>query len=170
MSTQTAPPSVAALYTNHHGWLQGWLRRKTGCSHQAADLAHDTFLRLLLAARLPEPGTSRAYLTQIAKGLLIDRHRRHLLEQAYLQALAQLPEAHAPSPETSALVIETLVSIDAALASLPAAVRETFLLSRFDGLTYAEIAHQLGIAQATVRKYMLKAALACYAALGETAA
>lgn len=161
------PQPIAELYRDHHGWLQGWLRRKTGCSHQAADLAHDTFLRLLVAARLPEPGVSRAYLTQIAKGLLVDRHRRYLLEQAYLDALARLPEAHAPSPETRALVIETLVSIDAALSGLPRPVRETFLLSRFDGLTYAQIAKQLGIAPATVRKYMLKATLACYAALGE---
>lgn len=165
MSTPPVPQSVAVLYSEHHGWLQGWLRKKLACSHQAADLAQDTFLRLLASGRLPAPERSRAYLTQIAKGLIIDQHRRRQLEQAYLDALAQLPEAHAPSPETRALVIETLIGIDAALCRLPPLVRETFLLSQFDGLTYAQIAGQLGIAQATVRKYMLKATLACYAAL-----
>ncbi len=165
MSTPTATPSIAALYSEHHGWLQGWLRRKLNCSHQAADLAQDTFLRLLVSGRLPEPAFSRAYLTQIAKGLMVDQFRRRQLEQAWLEALAQLPEAHAPSPESRALVIETLVTIDAALQRLPSLVRETFLLSQFDGLTYRSIAERLGIAQATVRKYMLKATLACYAAL-----
>ncbi len=40
------PPFTAkspTLYTDHHGWLQGWLRKKLGDVHQAADLAHDTF-------------------------------------------------------------------------------------------------------------------------------
>jgi len=45
-------------------------------------------------------------------------------------------------------------------------VRETFLLSQFDGLTYSAIAAQLGIAVATVRKHMLKAVTACFAVLG----
>jgi RNA polymerase sigma-70 factor (ECF subfamily) len=38
---------VAALYTDHHGWLQGWLRRKVGNAFDAADLTQDTFVRIL---------------------------------------------------------------------------------------------------------------------------
>lgn len=167
MNNPDISQSVAVLYSDHHGWLQGWLRRKLNCSHQAADLAQDTFLRLLVSQRLPAPEFSRAYLTQIAKGLMVDQFRRRQLEQAYLEALAQLPEAHAPSPETRALVVETLLQIDTALQRLPALVRETFLLSQFDGLTYSSIAERLGIAQGTVRKHMLKATLACYAVLEE---
>ncbi|THF66157.1 sigma-70 family RNA polymerase sigma factor [Pseudothauera nasutitermitis] len=169
----TAPTprhTLHTLYSEHHSWLQGWLRKKLSCSQQAADLAQDTFLRLLISGRLPEPERSRAYLTQIAKGLLVDQYRRRQLEQAYLEALARVPECHAPSPETRALVIETLVCIDAHLGRLPQIVRETFLLSQFDGLKYSEIAERLGIATATVRKYMLKASLACYAALEESPA
>lgn len=51
------------------------------------------------------------------------------------------------------------------LDRLAPAVRETFLLSQFDGLTYRAIAARLGISVATVRKYMLKALLACSEAL-----
>lgn len=170
MSLALAPAdSVDALYRNHHGWLHGWLRRKLGCSHQAADLAHDTYVRLIASGRLPTAEQSRAYLTQIAKGLVIDLHRRRQLEAAYVDALAQLPEPLAPSPEARALVIETLVRIDAHLSRLPRPVRETFLLSQFDGLTYSEIAARLAISVATVRKYMLKAIQACYAALDDGA-
>ncbi|WP_416390945.1 sigma factor [Alloalcanivorax xenomutans] len=38
---------VAVLYSDHHGWLLGWLRKKLGCSQHAADMAHDTFVRVL---------------------------------------------------------------------------------------------------------------------------
>jgi len=39
-------PRSHALYTDHQGWLQAWLRKKLGNAHQAADLAHDTFVCL----------------------------------------------------------------------------------------------------------------------------
>ncbi|MDU5679729.1 sigma factor, partial [Pseudomonas aeruginosa] len=35
--------AVSHLYQDHHGWLQGWLRRRLGCAENAADLAQDTF-------------------------------------------------------------------------------------------------------------------------------
>jgi RNA polymerase sigma-70 factor (ECF subfamily) len=55
------------------------------------------------------------------------------------------------------------------LDSLAPRVRETFLLSQFDGLTYSEIATRLGISVAAVRKYMFRAMEACFAALADDA-
>ena len=43
-----------ALYRDHHGWLYGWLRRRLGNAADAADLAQDAFLRLLIRPR-PAP-------------------------------------------------------------------------------------------------------------------
>lgn len=160
-----SPDAIHTLYRHHHGWLYGWLRRRLGCSDNAADLAHDTYVRVLVSGRTPPPTQSRAHLMQIAKGLVIDQHRRRVIEQAWLDTLAHLPPAMAPSSEDRAVVLETLTRIDAALDRLPAKVRETFVLSQFDGLTYSAIAAQLGIAVATVRKHMLKALVACFDAL-----
>ena len=101
---------------------------------------------------------------------MIDLHRRRVLEAAYLEALAHLPETLAPSPEERALALEALLLLDAALGGLPAKVRETFMLSQLDGLTYSAIAAQLDISVGAVRKYMLRAALACHAALSPEAA
>ncbi|WP_277422996.1 sigma factor, partial [Pseudomonas viridiflava] len=39
---------LTALYHDHHRWLNGWLRQRTDCPHNAADLAQDTFVRVLL--------------------------------------------------------------------------------------------------------------------------
>lgn len=154
---------VHSLYTDHHRWLYSWLRRRMGCSHNAADLAQDTYLRLLTSGRFPAQDQARPHLLQIAKGLVIDRHRRQLIERAYLDALCSQADGFAPSPEETALAIEALLCIDAALAKLKPKARETFLLSRFEGLTYSAIASRLGIAVATVRKYMLTAMQACMA-------
>jgi len=37
------------LYRDHHGWLQGGLRKRLGDREHAADVAQDTFLRLQIA-------------------------------------------------------------------------------------------------------------------------
>lgn len=150
------------LYVDHQGWLNGWLRRQLGCSQKAADLAQDTFVRLLTkdqdVATIREP---RAYLHTIARGLLINHWRRKQLEQAYLEGLALQPQAVMPSPESQALVIETLMQVDAMLSRLPSKVRRAFLLSQLHGMTYAAIAAQLQVSERMVKKYMAQAMLHC---------
>ena len=153
---------VKTLYTEHHSWLQGWLGRRLGNACDAADLAHDTFLRLLSRqGNSYFGGEPRALLTHIAKGLVIDRWRRQDVERAYLQAIAHLPEPEVPSAETRWMILETLYRIDAMLRELPARVRHVFLLSQLDGLTYAQIAEQLQVSLVTIKRDMRTAFLAC---------
>jgi len=156
------------LYIDHHGWLLGWLRRRLGCRETAADLAHDTFLRLL-AKRRPVAGLRepRAYLATVARATVANHRRRQELEQAYLETLASRPEPVAISPEERRMVMETLETIDRLLDGLPARVREIFLLSQLDGLTYPRIAERLGLTVNVVQKAMLKAVRHCYGALYE---
>ncbi len=167
--TAAASQTLDALYSDHHGWLQNWLRRKTGCSEQAADLAQDTFLRLL-GPRRAEQGDlhqPRAYLATIARGLLINHWQRRELERAWLETLAALPEELAPSPEEHHLAWEALPRIAQLLDGLPPRVSEIFLLSQFDGLRYSQIAEALGVTVNVVQKAMLKATRPCYAVLHE---
>lgn len=158
----TASDAVAALYADHHGWLQGWLRRKLGCQHQAADLAQDTFLSLLnRPCAADEP---RAYLLTIARRLMFESWRRRDLERAWLDELARLPEASAPSEEEKAIVLETLLAIDKLLDGLSAKARSAFLMRQIDGMTYAQIAAELGVSEPRVQQYMTQALTRCYLA------
>ena len=156
--------SVGQLYQQHHSWLQGWLHRRLRHSADAEDLAHDTFLRVLhtpqKAIELRQP---MAFLATIANGLLINRWRRQAIEQAYLQALAARPEAVEPSPEERHLTIETLLELDSLLLGLSVAVRQLFLMSQLDGMTYPQIAAQLGLTLPQVQRAMTKAFSVCYA-------
>jgi RNA polymerase sigma-70 factor (ECF subfamily) len=159
---------VHTLYSDHHGWLQGWLRKKLGNTCDAADLAQDTFVRILTAPdhspekqaewQLSEP---RAYLTLIAKRLMANLFRRRSLEQSYLEALGALPEAHAPSLEQQAIILETLQEIDAMLDGLAPKVRAAFLMAQLEGLGYAEIAERLGVSERSVKRYMAEALARC---------
>ncbi|MBK4990795.1 sigma-70 family RNA polymerase sigma factor [Pseudomonas sp. S60] len=157
--------TVEGLYNAHHSWLTAWLRRRLGCPHSAADLAQDTYVRLLQAREAPQLAEPRAFLTTVAKRVLCNHYRRQELERAYLQALAQVPEAVAPSEEHKAIIFDTLLELDRLLDGLAPLVRQAFLLAQVDGLGQGEIARKLGISLATVKRYLSKAAMRCYFAL-----
>ena len=163
-SPLSAGQPVAALYADHHSWLHGWLRRKLGCTHQAADLAQDTFVRLLSKSaplaqdELREP---RAYLTTVAKALVSNHWRRQQLEEAWAETLAALPEPQVPAPEVRLMLLETLLEIDRLLQTLKPKVREAFLLSQLDGMTYRQIGERLGVGERMVKKYMVEAMFCC---------
>ncbi len=166
MSGIPAVDVVHNLYASHHGWLRNWLRKRLGNTFDAADLAQDTFTRIIEARRKPgaqeltllEP---RAYLTTVARHVLCNHHRRQSLERAWLEALAQLPEPTAPSVEQRLIILETLHQIDAMLDGLPAKARSAFLMAQLDGMTYQQIADTMRITDRTVRRYMAQAFEQC---------
>lgn len=153
------------LYSDHHSWLLGWLRGKLGNTFDAADMAQDTFARIFAARDLGAVREPRAYLTTVARGLVINWYQRQALERAYLEALAVLPDALMPSPEQRYLVLETLHQIDTLLDALPPKVRRAFLLSQLEGLKYEDIARQLEVSLITVKRYMKQAFLVCLASM-----
>ncbi|MBK8320421.1 MAG: sigma-70 family RNA polymerase sigma factor [Betaproteobacteria bacterium] len=165
MDIATHSENVGHLYQHHHGWLVGLLRRKLGNLENAHDIAQDTFIRILGAGELVELREPRAYLTTIATRLTAQHFRRLALERAYLDAIANLPEATTPSPETRLLVVEALSEVSRVLDGLHPRVREIFLLSQFDGLTYATIAKAQGVSVSFVQKSMSKAFMHCYQAV-----
>jgi RNA polymerase sigma factor (sigma-70 family) len=146
------------LYRDHRGWLEGWLRRRMSNGHDAADLSQDTFVRLLASSQsiadLQEP---RAYLATVGKRLLTNFYKRRSLEQAYLNALALLPQECVPSPEQRWMLLETLQALDELLDGLPRPVRRAFLWSQLEGLTYQDIAERLSVSERTIKRYMAQA-------------
>lgn len=155
-----------SFYQDHHPWLQSLLRKQLSNRDDAADLAQDTFVRLLRAP-LPqeEIRDPRRYLATIAKGLVTDLFRRRSLERCYLEYLATLPLALAPSAEEQLTVQQALLAVDRMLQGLPPKVREAFILAQYEELSYPEIAQRLGISLRTVSNYLTRAMEHCCLAL-----
>ncbi len=169
MATDKIVPQSDAhvLYRNHHGWLLGWLRKKLRCPHDAADMAHDAFLRVLGGSDIALLKEPRAYLLVVANRLLINRYKRHVVETEALQQIAVLMEdAEDKGPEDLTAVRQLLARILGMLAEeLPEQVRKAFLLARVDGLSYAEIALKLKVSESSVKQYLAKALAHCHARL-----
>jgi RNA polymerase sigma-70 factor (ECF subfamily) len=157
----TLRSAVDVLYSDHHSWLQGWLRKRLGNAFDAADLTQDTFVRVIKAGTALDIREPRPYLSMIAKGLLIDLFRRRSLEQSYLEALACMPQEQHPSLEEQAILLQALMEIDRLLMGLGPGVRQAFILSQFNGLTYPQIAERLGVSVRTVNNHMAKAMEHC---------
>ncbi len=161
VSDGAAHRGLETLYREHNGWLHGWLRQRLSNYADAADLAQDTFIRVMLARSANTLNEPRHYLATIARGLVIDLYRRRSLENAYLEALALQPEHHAPSAEVRAAIIDTLMAIDRMLDGLGPRTRAIFLAVQLDGLSYEKAAERLGVSVSTVRKHLARALMHC---------
>lgn len=155
---------VGGLFRSHYAWLCSRLRRHLDSSASAEDIAADTFVQLLASPGVVPIREPRALLTTIAQRLLYQFWRRRGLERTHSIGLLDDVELHEPSPEKRAQMIEALQAIDLRLDSLPTKVKATFLLSQINGLTYPQIAAELGICQRSVSDYMAKAFTRCLSA------
>ena len=97
--------------------------------------------------------TFRAYLLRSTRNRALNhvRHQRIVAREA---AIAAIDAPNAPSAEDEVLGTELEQAVRAAIDGLPKKCREVFLLSRDQGLKYAEIAVALEISVKTVEKRM----------------
>ena len=153
---------LSHVYQTHQTTLLSWFKHKLQHHHQSEDLSQEVFYRALKSnycfTSIKEP---QAWLMGIAKHVIIDHWRRQHLERLYLEALAYLPEEFYPSAEHEVCIRETLYQVHLMLEKLPQRTAQVFLLSQLDGLTYYTIAEKLGISEATVKRDMKLAFLAC---------
>ncbi|CAM4050194.1 Putative RNA polymerase sigma factor FecI [Pseudomonas reidholzensis] len=149
------------LYHTHNGWLKTWLRTRLGNASDAADLAQDTFLRILTSRDVAAIREPRTYLSAIARALMIDRFRRRAVEQAYLDTLALRPEPLDISPETRLLILETLTAVDAMLDEMGGRTRAIFLAVQLEGLSYVAAAARHEVSVTTIKKHMIRAMTHC---------
>ena len=153
------------LYSDHHNWLYAWLCKKLRCQYHAQDVAQNTFLRLFSFTNLANINEPRGFLTTTATRLIIDESRRKKVEQRYLQTYSYYhgsEEAVALSAEHIALVSEKLAAIIQMLEGLPIKCQRAFIMSKFDGMRYADIAKALAVSTSMVQQYITKAMVAYY--------
>ncbi len=150
--------TLETLFRSQSEELLRFLTRRLGDADRAADVAQDTWARLL-RARLPtRMDNPRAFIFRTASNLLIDSHRRDSLERAYSrQQSEQNEEAASPSAERVASARERLAGAQAALAELPETTRQAFVMHRQRNLSYPEIATALGVSVSMVEKHVMDA-------------
>ena len=149
------PADVAGLYRTYASWVVAFLARRFG-REIAEDLAQETFLRL--AQHPLEWRSPKALLARIALNVAQDHLKRESRQKRpRLVGTDDVPEGVSLPDQHETLLHREVV------AKLPRNLRDVYVLSRFGGMTYAEIAIHLGISVKAVEKRMTQALRLCMA-------
>ena len=140
----------------------------------AADLAQESYARVLAVQQSGETITEpRALLYRTARNLVIDQHRRNEVRGTYAAVDADAGDGNSATdltagpeafePEVAAMSSQTVDALLTAIGALPLRCREAFLLHKFDGLSQAEVARQMGISITMVERHIKLGMQACRA-------
>lgn len=145
------------LYRRHASWLGGMLRRRfgQGLDADADDVVQETYARLAPHA-VRDIRRPRALLMRVASNLAKDILRRREVRGRHAKAVRDEPEGGV----TGEAALELLAAKEVIL-SIPEAYRDVFVLSRFHGLTYEEIATRCGLSVKSVEWRLSKAIAHC---------
>jgi RNA polymerase sigma-70 factor (ECF subfamily) len=150
--------AFAALYARHNGPLYRYLLRQVRNASAASDLFQDVWSRLVATRARYEPRAKFAtYLFHIAHNCAIDLYRRDLKVRLNTQNFdpdAQGFEPAAPEhqqPDRMVEYIEQQSALLVALAALPAAQREAFVLHEEAGLSVDDIARVTSVPVETAK-------------------
>lgn len=150
------------LFVRHRRALIRFLSRKLGSVDDAQEIAQDAFLRLLRLENPDEIDNTRAFLFQVAANMAVDRLRRRgvqarVLEEGGDQAGEALEMQGPFTPEQEVAAREHLRLLFQSIEAMPTRCRQALLLHRLRGLSYAEIAREMGVSVSSVEKYILEA-------------
>ena len=156
MSPHAHADAARLLYRRYYPNVYRYALSQLHAAEDAEDAAQNTFLRAFAALQKGTvPENELAWLFKIAHNVcatskLAWLRRRRVETPRDLNALRIEPS----SPETQHDELEGLAH---ALAAMPQRPREAFLLREVQGLSYAEIAEQLGTTRSAVETLIFRA-------------
>lgn len=120
------------------------------------DIVQDTFLYIWKNCKRIEIVSSfKNLLITSVKNSCMDYLRKQAVRQNY--AGKEISVETTDSPEEVYTIFELEEKLNAALAKLPDNVRKAFQMSRFENMTYKQIAEEMSVSPKTVEAYISKA-------------
>jgi RNA polymerase sigma factor (sigma-70 family) len=154
------PEAFAVLLRRHRGLVEGMCRRMLGNGPAAEDAYQDAILLAFVNLdRLRRPDSFLPWLAGIALNVCRRSIRSRATRRSALHDGSFPPVAEGDPAD----VVEAAESADLvrrAVAGLPRGQRDTVVLFYLSGLTYAEVAEQLGVEIGAVKTRLHKARVA----------
>lgn len=131
-----------------HRYIEQW--------ETCEDIVQDTFFKIWKNRKKMIINTSgRNLLLTSVRNSCVDYLRKQEIETSWIQKKSLHKTEYSTDDLYATVELENM--LNAALSNLPENIRQVFEMSRFEGLTYTEIAAQQCISIKTVEAYITKA-------------
>ncbi|MGV8139885.1 MAG: RNA polymerase sigma factor [Mangrovibacterium sp.] len=139
------------LFYRYRGKVADFIRRSVPPQVDVEETALEVFLRVWLSReRIDSQRSFAPYLFRIARNLVIDLLRRNVEHTIYLQNESFSADFCSNEAELNIEERELQSWLESVMNKLPEQRKKIFMMSRFQGLTYPEIAKNLNISENTV--------------------
>ena len=148
--------ATRALYERYANQIFGYCLHQLGSREEAEDAVQSTFLNAFRGLkRGVVPEMEAAWLFKIAHNVCLSR-RRSSWRRGRIESPAdfELVEELAPAPSRRA---DELIGLQDVLETMPENQRRAILLREWQGLSYHEIADELGLSQSAVETLIFRA-------------
>lgn len=139
------------LFYKYRGKVKGFAKRMIPSQIDLEEIVQEVFVKVWLKKEYIDPEKEfQAYLFSITKNLILDHlksavnRKLYFVGEHFQQDIIADSQTDVPIPDD---VGEKLLNL---IDQIPERRREIFCLSRFNGLSYKEIARQLNITENTV--------------------
>jgi len=150
--TDSDVKAFRTLYFRYYPSLYRFVRLRTHSPEVSEDILQDVFTRLWETRKKLNPRRSiRAYLFRIAYNKIVDAYRKKAIRKT-----DTVNDIEANSPKSGENP-ELSLQVQQAVQKLPEKLAVVFMLSRYEGFKYAEIAQACGISVKAVEKRLCKA-------------
>lgn len=147
------------IYNRHWEQMALYVLKVIRSREEARDIVQEVFVSIWRRRQeLVISSTLIAYLLRSVRNLSIRYIERNLNRYQFLDILTEHADHLTGQSAVNLIELKQLEDrVDKAVAALPPKMREVYLLSRQENLSYREIAQKLGIAETTVKKQVSNA-------------
>ena len=150
----------------HQAILRHRIRRILNDVHEVDDVVAEALARTFAAENWREIRNGLAFMTRIARNILIDRQRREVIVSFDLMAdIEDLQRS--VSYDGMLTARDELRRLERVIEALPPQPRRAFILRRVQGHSLAEVADIMSLSVSTIEKHLTKALKAVTQALAE---
>lgn len=158
MSATFDKSAFEALFNQHFTGLVAFARKFIKDQDSSTEIVHDVFVNLWNKRETMDPEKNlKSYLFTSVHNRCLNYIRDNKKFDRNNEDLGAAEDIGGADASELMEAAELDAKIQAAIRQLPGKCAEIFILNRFEGKKYREIADQLGIAQKTVEAQMSKA-------------
>lgn len=166
MKSDGTDMAIHDMYVEYRAELCKYVMKNVGVDKADAEDAVQTAFAKLSQIDLGSIRNGRAFLYKSCRNIAVDVQRRAQVRQKHIDVVSDgNHDIDELAPERIVDGEHELSVISQALWKMPQKRRRILILSRFDGLSYADIARREGLSETVVRKHISKALRDCQRAM-----